>query len=195
MTADKNPNRKGLEWIAKGLGLTLRPFEELSSGIESRSVKALYAVGAEVPADTQAFANVLARLEVVVVQAFNLSAVTAQAHVLLPAAPHVEDDGSFVNLEGVIQRFRRAYPAKGGAKGHWHWAAALARAKGAKLTAESARDVFKDLGARVPELSAFDWDKEAPALQARPGINPLPTGADGRPPGYREFGAPRVRGI
>ncbi|HYX92010.1 MAG TPA: 2Fe-2S iron-sulfur cluster-binding protein, partial [Myxococcaceae bacterium] len=29
MTADKNPNRRGLEWIARGLGLAIRPFDSL----------------------------------------------------------------------------------------------------------------------------------------------------------------------
>ena len=31
---------------------------------------------------------------------------------LLPAAAHVEDEGTFVNLDGITQRFRRAYPAR-----------------------------------------------------------------------------------
>jgi len=44
-------------------------------------------------------------------------------------------------------------------------------------------------------LAVFDWDGAAPPLKVTRGLNPLATGADGRPPGYREFGPPRVRGI
>lgn len=195
MTADKNPNRKGLEWIARGLGLALKPFEELVTLIGSGQVKALYAVGTEVPMDAALFAAKLPQLELFVAQAINASPVTGWADVLLPVASHVEEEGSFVNQDGIIQRFRRAYPARGVARGHWHWAAQLALQAGTVMTASSARDLFLELRPKVPELASFDWDAEAPTQRAKPGINPLPAGADGRPAGYREFGVPRVRGI
>jgi NADH-quinone oxidoreductase subunit G len=46
----------------------------------------------------------------------------------------------------------------------------------------------------VAELSAYEWDKQAP-INVKKGISTQPTGADGRPPGWREFGPARVRGI
>lgn len=195
MTADKNPNRKGLEFIAKGLGLTLKPFEELVSGIDSGKVKALYAVGAEVPVDAEAFAQTAAKLEVFVAQATNESPVTAQTTVLLPANAHIEDEGSFVQMDGIVQRFRKAYPAKGDAVPNWKWAAELSRELGDTAAWTSARDVFRELGPKVAEFAEFNWDKATPPDREKPGINPLPAGADGRPPGYREFGTPRVRGL
>jgi NADH-quinone oxidoreductase subunit G len=195
MTADKNPNRKGLEFIAKGLGLTLKPFEELTSAIGSGRVKALYAVGTEVPGNEDAFAQAAAGLDVFVAQAMNESAVTAQATVLLPANVHIEDEGSFVQVDGLIQRFRKAYPAKGDAVPHWKWAAELTRELGGTAAWTSAREVFRELAPQVAEFAEFNWDKQSPPDREKPGINPLPAGADGRPAGYREFGAPRVRGI
>ncbi|HSP19996.1 MAG TPA: molybdopterin-dependent oxidoreductase, partial [Myxococcaceae bacterium] len=122
-------------------------------------------------------------------------AVTAQAHVLLPAAVHVEDEGTFTNLDGITQRFRRAYPARADVKAHWAWAVHLAQEFGFPWVQTSARDVFREWGPRVAELASFDWDGAAPPVKTTRGINPLATGADGRPPGYREFGTPRVRGI
>ena len=195
MTPDKNPNRRGLEWIARGLELTLRPFSELGQGINAGKVKALYAVGGEVPVDPSLVANGFGRLEYLVLQASNESAITAQAHVLLPSAVHVEDEGSFTNLDGITQRFRRAYPARADGKPHWAWAVALAQEFGFPWMHRSARDVFREWGPRVAELASFDWDGAAPPLKVTRGLNPLATGADGRTPGYREFGPPRVRGI
>jgi len=55
--------------------------------------------------------------------------------------------------------------------------------------------VFREWGPRVAELASFDWDGAAPPLKIARGLNPIATGADGRTPGYREFGTPRVRGI
>ncbi len=195
MTADKNPNRKGLEFIAKGLGLTLKPFADLVSAISGGKVRALYAVGTEVPGDEAAFAQAAGKLEVFVAQAMTESAVTAQATVLLPANVHIEDEGSFVQMDGIVQRFRKAYPTKGEAMPHWKWAAELTRALGDAATWTSAREVFRELGPKVAEFAEFNWDKMSPPDREKPGINPLPAGADGRPPGYREFGAPRVRGL
>jgi NADH-quinone oxidoreductase subunit G len=170
MTADKNPNRKGLELIAQGLGL-------------------------EVPGDVEAFAQAAAKLDVFVAQATNESALTAQATVLLPASAHVEADGSFVQVDGHIQRFRKAYPSKGEAVGHWALAAELTRQMGGSAAWTTSREAFRELGKGVPEFVSFDWDKAAPPDREKPGINPLAAAADGRPPGYREFGAPRVRGL
>jgi NADH-quinone oxidoreductase subunit G len=195
MTADKNPNRKGLELIAQGLGLALKPFEDLVKGIDGGRVKALYAVGTEVPGNVETFAQSAAKLDVFVAQAINESPLTAQATVLLPASAHVEFDGSFVQVEGHILRFRKAYPSKGDAVAHWALAAELTREMGGTAAWTTSREVFRELGKPVAEFAQFDWDKAAPPDREKPGINPLPTAADGRPPGYREFGAPRVRGL
>jgi NADH-quinone oxidoreductase subunit G len=195
MTADKNPNRKGLELIAQGLGLKLESFDALSTAVGAGRVKALYAIGTEVPGDAAAFAQAVGRLDVFVAQASNESPVTAQATVLLPASVHVEDEGSFVNLDGIIQRFRKAYPPKGDVVPHWRWAAELTRELGGEAAWASARDVWRELAGKVAAFAEFNWDKASPPDREKPGINPLPAGADGRPPGYREFGTPRVRGI
>jgi NADH-quinone oxidoreductase subunit G len=195
MTADKNPNRKGLELIAAGLGLALKPFDELVTAMNGGKVKALYAVGTEVPGNVETFAQAAAKLDVFVAQAMNESPLTAQTTVLLPASTHVEYDGSFVQVDGLVQRFRKAYPSKGDAVAHWALAAELTRAMGGTAAWTSSREAFRELGKQVAELAQFDWDKAAPPDREKPGINPLPTAADGRPPGYREFGAPRVRGI
>jgi NADH-quinone oxidoreductase subunit G len=195
MTADKNPNRKGLELIAQGLGLKLESFDALTTALGAGRVKALYAIGTEVPGDAAAFAQAVGRLDVFVAQSFTESPITAQATVLMPASVHVEDEGSFVQQDGLIQRFRKAYPPKGDVVPHWRWAAELTRELGGEAAWASARDVWRALSGKVAAFAEFNWDKASPPDREKPGINPLPAGADGRPPGYREFGTPRVRGI
>jgi NADH-quinone oxidoreductase subunit G len=192
MVADKNPNRKGLEWIAKGLGLTVQPFTALKTAIDAGSVKALYAIGGEFP--DAAFSDTAAKLELFVVQAMNEAPVNGQAHVLLPASTHVEDEGTFTQGDGITQRFRRAYPPRGDSQPNWKWAVDLAREIGGVLGWASSREVFKAIAPSVAELASFEWDKLAP-VNVKKGIATQPAGADGRPPGWREFGPPRVRGI
>src|SRR4029078_2182232 len=152
MTRHKNPNRKGMEVIARGLELTLKPFSELGQAINAGKVKALYAVGGEVPVDPTLVAHGFGRLEYLVLQSSNESAITAQAHVLLPSAVHVEDEGSFTNLDGGTQRFRRAHPGRAEARAHWALAVAVAQEFGFPWTQTSARDVFREWAPRIPEL-------------------------------------------
>jgi NADH-quinone oxidoreductase subunit G len=194
MTADKNPNRKGLELIAKGLGLELKPFDALMTALDQGKVKALYAVGTEVPVDPAVFASVAQNLEVFVAQAMNEGPVAQQAHVVLPASVHTEDEGSFVNVDGIVQRFRKAYPPRGDSQPHWKWASDLQRELGQATGWASSRDVFLALAPKVAELAQFEWDKQAPFGTPK-GVTNTAAAADGRPPGYREFGVPRVRGL
>ncbi len=196
MTADKNPNRKGLELIAAALGLILQPLSKLASEIDGGKVTTVYAVGGEL--SDPSFTASAGKLKKLVVQAFNHTGLAPFAHVLLPASTHVEDEGSFVNLDGLVQRFRRAYPANGDSQPHWHWASDLFRAFGHNAHFSSSRHLFHQLRDRVPAFAQFDWDKQAPFPRAPGsgvGIENPPAAADGRPPGYREFGLARVRGI
>jgi NADH-quinone oxidoreductase subunit G len=196
MTADKNPNRAGLTAIAKAAGLTLQPFEALTAALDSGAVKALLAFGHHVPEDAEAFARRAAKLELFAVTASNESKASAEAHAVLAATSVVEDEGSFTQEAGITQRARKAFPARGEAQPVWKWAAELAREVGHPVEwGTSAREVFVKLSPAVPELAGFDWDRQAPPNQLKPGIGTMPTGADGRPPGWREQGVPNLRGL
>ena len=185
--ADENPNRKGLELVAQAFGLALRPWAELGAAVTSGEVKALWAVGSELPVDDLHAAPALAAVEVLVAQATNQGALAREATVLLPAATHAESDGTFVNFEGRAQRFELAFWPRGQARPHWQLASDLARALGLTWKFTSAREVFLQLGARLGgALGAFAWDS-LPTVAKRRGLVPLAAGTvDGRLPGYRE---------
>ncbi len=195
MQADKNPNRKGLEWIAKAAGVELKAFADLTQAIDKGQVRGLVAFGADVPESADAFAKRLEGVELVAVVAQNDSPVTAQAGFVLAQSSHVEDEGSFTQADGITQRVRRAFPPKGDSAPAWKWAVDLSAALGGQVKATSSREVWKALAGQVPELASFEWDKQAPMNQARPGISILASGSDGRPPGWREQGSPNVRGL
>jgi NADH-quinone oxidoreductase subunit G len=83
--ADENPNRKGLELVAQALGLAVRPFGDLAGAVAAGKVRAVWAVGTEVP--DAAAAAALEGAEVLVAQAYGDGPVARQATVLLPASP------------------------------------------------------------------------------------------------------------
>ncbi|MFN7134049.1 MAG: molybdopterin-dependent oxidoreductase, partial [Myxococcales bacterium] len=183
---DKNPNRKGLEWIAAAFGLRIEPFEALTRALDAGKVQAVYAVGAEVPGDEAQVAAQLGKAEFVVVQAINASPLTDAAHVLLPSTPHAEDHGTFVNFEGHTQRFVGAYAPSGSSRPGWSWAGALLKEFEVPVVWNSARDVFRELAPSVPELKDFKWDSAPRYLKGNRGIMAMPAAADARPPAERE---------
>ena len=104
---------------------------------------------------------------------------------LLPAAPHSEADGTFVNFEGRAQRFELAYFPRGAAVPHFLLAAQLGSSLGLAWHLRSASEVWKELGARLGEVLPTYAFQSLPAR--RPGLTPFPAGTvDGRLPGYRE---------
>jgi NADH-quinone oxidoreductase subunit G len=183
--ADENPNRRGLEIVAQAFNLLVRPFSELVRAVEAGKVKAVWAVGAEVP--DEAAAAVFGKLETFVCQAYGRGPLAAEATLLLPAAPHSESDGTFVDFEGRAQRFELAYWPRGASRPHWALAAGLGKALGLACRFTTARDVWQELGPRVAgALPGFTWDA-LPSIQRRRSLVPLAAGTvDGRLPGYRE---------
>jgi len=198
--ADENPNRKGLELAAQAHGLAVRPFSDLVAAVKAGQVGAAWVVGAEVP--DAAGAEALAALPVLVVQAANEGPLAAAATVLLPASPHAEYDGTFVNFEGRPQRFEAAWHPRGDARPHHALCAGVGRALGLDLPWATARAVWLALSPRITGVSIWDfkWDS-LPSVGRRKGHLPLAAGTvDGRLAGQRERLAPEgseaaVRGV
>ncbi len=186
--ADENPNRKGVELAAQAFGLAIRSFPELVAAAGAGAVRAVWAVGAELPAEPGA----LASLATLVVQASNGGPLAAAATVLLPASPVAEADGTFVNFEGRAQRFEAAWYPRGEARPHAELAAALGRALGLQTPWRGAREVWLALSPRLAGAIGgdFRWDS-LPSAGRRRGFVPLAAGTvDGRLGGQRDRMAP-----
>lgn len=184
LRADRNPNRKGVELAAQAFGLGVRGFDEL----EKAKVEGVLLAGLEVPSAEDEVAARLGQLGVVVGMGTNASPLADGAQILLPLATHAEGEGTFVNFEGRAQRFVPAYAAKGASLPAWDWAGRLLRELGQEPAWATAREVWTDLGRKLPEgsLGSFDWDRR-PRTHEK-GVTPLKGGTvDGRPAGWREL--------
>jgi NADH-quinone oxidoreductase subunit G len=104
--ADKTPNSTGAREVGvkptQGQG-----FEAILQGIREGKIKALYCLEDDLAADPKV-AEVLSKLDFLVVHASNENATTALADVVLSSATYAEKHGTFTNFQGMVQRIRPA---------------------------------------------------------------------------------------
>ena len=93
------------------------------------------------------------------------------ADVILPGAAYAEKHGTFVNLEGRVQRSERAAQAPGDAREDWTILRALSERLGKVLPFDSYGELRAQMSAEVPALAQeglvrFDWSPPALASEA-----------------------------
>jgi NADH-quinone oxidoreductase subunit G len=93
------------------------------------------------------------------------------AAVVLPIANFVEEEGTFTNLRGRVQRFFQAKAAPGFARPSWYVLGDLAAAMGAQVSYTMASEAFAALADDRPEFAGMSYDrlglKGAPVASAR----------------------------
>lgn len=94
----------------------------------------------------------LSALELLVVQELFLSETAQLAHLVLPAAGVLEQDGTFTNGERRIQRVRRVLPPPGEAKADWEATQAVANALGAGWNHANPAGVMDEVAQLAPAL-------------------------------------------
>jgi predicted molibdopterin-dependent oxidoreductase YjgC len=133
-------------------GLTIP--EMLEAASQGR-IRGLWIQGEDVaqsdPDETRVL-EALARLELLVVQELFLTGTARFAHLVLPAAGVLEQDGTFTNAERRIQRVRRAAPPPGAARPDWEAVRDVANALGAGWSYPSPADVMEEIASVAPGL-------------------------------------------
>lgn len=155
--ADRNPNRRGVEAI---LGK-----EVLESGLEKvvRAFKAgdvgVAYVANGIPGFTgpSYLGEALKSARLCVVQDILDGALAQWGHVVLPGATVFEKDGTFVNVDGRIQRIRTAAEPPGQATRDIEIYQALLRGLGSNEPPVSAEGVFRRVVAEVPAFADLTY--------------------------------------
>jgi len=158
VSADKNPNRAGVEHM---VSLPLRNLKDLASDLASGAVSALVLLGSE------SAALAFDKLSALVVLGSHKGPAGAAAHVVLPVCTWAEVDGTFTNKNGRVQRIHAALPAPGEARPAWQVVAALASRLGADLAFTSAEQVFAEAARHHAFLKGADWGPRALPVQLR----------------------------
>ncbi|MBI4553256.1 MAG: molybdopterin-dependent oxidoreductase [Candidatus Latescibacteria bacterium] len=110
--ADKTPNARGAREM-----LGAADMRGIVDGINAGTIKGLYIVGGDLGLVLSAAEKeALGKLECLVVQDIVHSELVDLAHVVLAGASWAEKDGTMTNVNGRVQRLRRAFPPPGEAR-------------------------------------------------------------------------------
>ncbi len=113
--ADKTPNTAG----ARAVGLLPGPgglsAREMVRAASSGALKALFIFQEDLVEEWRDIpvAAALSSVSLLVVSSLTLTATARRAHYVLPAVTFAEQDGTFTNFQGRIQRIRQALPLPG----------------------------------------------------------------------------------
>ncbi len=115
--AEKCPNRRGVEEIAKHFQTALMGFDALWEQITEGITRVLYLFGGyPFPWLTEEQAELLQKLDLLIVQDILPSPASALAKFVLPGGSFAEKDGTFVNHAGLAQAIHAAIRSPGEAR-------------------------------------------------------------------------------
>lgn len=145
--ADRNPNRAGLSAVL-GSSVLANDAHALLAALESGSLRALWLNGTALPysaAERARFIAALKKLDLFVLQASHASDLAELAHVTLPSATHAEQEGTFINEDGIVQTFTRAFAPTGSVSPDWEIFVRLARGADKPLKASALAQIQAEL--------------------------------------------------
>jgi len=155
ITADKNPNSKGVETLyssGPGAESLLRACAEgrmhFPDILRHRLTSAF---------DPKLVADALGKVECVVFQGSWDQPAAALADVQLPAAVYAEKDGTFTNVQGRVQRFKAAVPPIGESLPDVDILVQLAQELGISVPGTAADQIFAEIGQTVEAFAGMTW--------------------------------------
>lgn len=109
ISAEKCPNRRGVEMVLASLGGSTCSFDEFVRKADSGEISAAWIVGGY-PGDwvPKALSSAVVKIETLIAQDILPNAVTEAASVVIPSCSWAERSGTFVNSQNMIQPFDAA---------------------------------------------------------------------------------------
>ena len=147
LRADRAANGRGAELL--GFERTATPFAGVTAG------DAVIVADHELTPDDAAS---LTKASAVVLISTFMPAALSRVNVVLPIANHVEEDGTFTNLRGRVQRFLQARAAPGMARPSWYVLADLCTALGDRQDVLTPAQAFASLAASQPAFPGLSYD-------------------------------------
>ena len=139
-------------------GFAAADLPKVAAGIAAGSIKTLVVFGEDVTKHGIG-ADLLAKLETLVVSDILPNPTTAAATHLLPGAAHAEKRGTFVNVKGRLQKFIKAVEAPGDARAEWEFLHDIVLGVTGQDGFVSIEGLFNQMAKEVPAFAGLEWAK------------------------------------
>lgn len=151
LRADRAPNARGAELL--GFTRSARPLDALAPGDVL-----LVADDALEGVEPSALEPMAARAADIVIVGTTIPAWATRASVVLPLANMAEEDGTFTNLRGRVQRYRQAKAAPALARPGWSVVADLLVALGERFEWRTPADAFQAMAEAHPAFAGMTYE-------------------------------------
>lgn len=149
---------------ARELGLKVNRkslLKGLMRKIEEKKLKALYLVGSEILEDSDTkdgILETLAKLDFLLVQDTHSTELTSIAHVTFPAVTFAEKEGTFTNINGIVQKLNPAIPPLGLGKPDLDIFGGLAEAMGKPFDTVEPEKIMDEIAQCVKPFQGISYD-------------------------------------
>jgi NADH-quinone oxidoreductase subunit G len=120
VSGDKNPNTNGARLTGICFTEIGTNISQIANAISSGKIKTLIVFGEDVTKHGIG-ADLLGKLDTLIVSDILPNATTKLAHYILPGCAHAEKRGTFTNAKGRVQKFMKAVEAPGEARAEWEF--------------------------------------------------------------------------
>ena len=156
VSADRNPNTNGARLTGICFTEIGTNLPQIASGISSGKIKTLIVFGEDVTKHGIG-ADLLGKLETLIVSDILPNATTKLAHYLLPGCAHAEKRGSFTNTKGRVQKFMKAVEAPGDARPEWEFLHDLVHNVTGQNGFVTIEGLFNEMAKDVPAFNSLTW--------------------------------------
>jgi NADH-quinone oxidoreductase subunit G len=156
LSSDRNPNANGARLMGIAPNQLGANLGKIAEGIRSGKITTLLVFGDNV-AKAGLGAEILGKLETLVVSDILPNATTEMAHYVLPGCAHLEKRGTYINGKGRLQRFFKAVEAPGDARPEWEflteWVNGICEPPGYRTF----EGLFNLMAESVPAFKGVTW--------------------------------------
>jgi NADH-quinone oxidoreductase subunit G len=157
--ADKNPNTAGATLLGLA-GANAPDAEEVVDAALDGHLDVLWVFGHDLVAlyGEDKVRKLSETVGLVVYSGTNENPTAGFAHWVLPTAAYVEKDGTFVNVDGRIQRIGLAFPPIGDSREDWRMLLDLAGKLSRPIDCQGPEDVFRNLAEAEAPFSGLTYE-------------------------------------
>ncbi|MDB6023757.1 MAG: Molybdopterin oxidoreductase Fe4S4 region, partial [Pedosphaera sp.] len=156
VSADRNPNSHGAKLTGISPAQMGSNLPKIADGIRNGSIKTLIVFGEDVTKHGIG-ADLLGKLEMLIVSEILPNQTTDLAHYTLPGCAHAEKRGTFTNGKGRVQKFLKAVEPRGDARPEWEFLHELVFNVTGQNGFASIEGLFNQMAAEIPAFNGLTW--------------------------------------